>query len=51
MSPYVPQAGPFAPTMTAEQELDALKKQAEYFQDELGEINKRIEQIEAESKK
>jgi len=48
---YAPAAGPFSPTMTAEQELGDLKKQAEYFQDELGEINKRIEQLEAESRK
>ena len=49
--PFVPQAGTFAPSMTAEQELDALKKQAEFFQDELGQINKRIEQLEAETTK
>jgi len=49
--PLVPQAGTFAPSMTAEQELDALKKQAEFFQDELGQINKRIEQLEAENPK
>lgn len=51
MNPYVPYAGPFAPTITTEQELDGLKQQAEYVQNALGEINKRIEQIEAESKK
>jgi hypothetical protein len=48
---YAPVAGPFGPTMTAEQELGDLKKQAEYFQDELGEINKRIEQLEAKIQK
>ena len=48
---YAPAAGPFAPAMTAEQELDDLKKQAEYFQDALGQINKRIEQLEAENNK
>jgi len=42
---YVPSAGPFGPTMTAEQELGDLKKQAEYFQDALGQINKSIEQL------
>ncbi len=51
VNPYVPYAGPFAPTITTEQELDGLKQQAEYVQNALGEINKRIEQIEAESKK
>jgi hypothetical protein len=49
--PSVPQAGPFTPTVTAEQELDGLKKQAEYFQDALGQINQRIEHLEEESKK
>jgi len=46
---YAPQAGPVAPT--AEQELDGLKKQAEYFQETLGQINRRIEQLEAEANK
>jgi len=49
--PFVPQDGTFAPSITAEQELDALKKQAGFFQDELGQINKRIEQLEAETSK
>jgi len=48
---FVPESETFAPSMTAEQELDALKKQAEFFQDELGQINKRIEQLEAETSK
>jgi hypothetical protein len=51
VQPFAPQAGTFAPSMTAEQELDALRTQAEFVQDELGQINKRIEQLEAESKK
>jgi hypothetical protein len=51
MYPYVPQAGSFAPTMTVEKELDNLKKQAEYLQDALGQINQRIEHLEGESKK
>jgi len=46
-----PYAAPFTPTMAPEQELDGLKQQAEYFQDALGEIKKRMEQLEAESKK
>ena len=50
-NPYVPGAVPFAPAMAPEQELDGLKQQAEYFQDALGEIKKRIEQLEVESKK
>ena len=44
-------AASFAPTATAEQEVAGLKQQADYFQDALDEINKRIEQFEAESKK
>jgi hypothetical protein len=46
-----PYPGPVAPTMTAEQEVSGLREQAEYFQDALGQINKRIEQLEAESQK
>ena len=48
---YAPYNAPVAPTMTAEQELAGLKQQADYFHDTLGEIKKRIDQLEAESKK
>ena len=51
VNPYAYGGAPVAPTMTAEQELADLKQQAEYFQDTLDEINKRMEQLEAESKK
>jgi hypothetical protein len=37
--------------MGAEQQLDALKEQAEYFEDALEGIRKRIEELEARSKK
>ena len=43
-------APPVAPP-TAQQELAGLKQQAEYFQNALDEIKKRIEQLEAESQK
>jgi len=36
--------------VTAKQELDALKGQAEYFEDALDGIKKRIEELEAEGK-
>ena len=39
------------PQVTAQQELDGLKQQADYFKDALDEINKRIGQLEAESEK
>ena len=45
-NPYAYGGVPFAPTMTAEQELDGLKQQAEYFQDALDEISKRIEEFQ-----
>ena len=49
--PYpVPYAAPFAPTMTMEQELDALKGQAEYFEDALEGIRKRMEELQEKSK-
>jgi hypothetical protein len=51
VNPYAYSGAPLAPTITAEQELAGLKQQAEYFQDALDEINKRMEQLEAESKK
>jgi hypothetical protein len=44
-------AVPFAPTVTKEQELDALRGQAEYFEDALEGIRKRIEELQAKSKK
>ena len=50
MGPYTPYPAPVAPTVTAEQELTGLKQQAEYFQNTLDEIRKRIEQLEAEGK-
>jgi hypothetical protein len=47
-------ANPYQPfpaqSITAEQELQGLKQQAEYFEGALEEIKKRIEQLEAESK-
>jgi len=45
-----PYAAPFAPRVSAQQELDGLKGQAEYFEDALEGIKKRIEELEAEGK-
>jgi len=44
-------SGPVGPTVTAEQELEGLKQQAEFLQNSLGQINERIEQLEKESSK
>jgi len=41
---------PFAPAISNEQQLDALKGQAEYFEDALDGIRKRIEELEAKGK-
>jgi hypothetical protein len=49
--PVAPYAVPFAPAMTSEQQIDALKGQAEYFEDALDGIRKRIEELEAKGKK
>lgn len=49
--PGVPHTAPFAPAMSGEQQLEALKGQAEYFEDALEGIRKRIEELEARSKK
>lgn len=43
----VPLEAPYAPTMSGEQQLDALKGQAAYFADALNGIRKRIEELEA----
>lgn len=40
-----------APTLTGEQELQELKQQAEFLQSSLGQINERINQLQAESGK
>jgi hypothetical protein len=44
-------AVPFAGAMSSEQQLDALKGQAEYLEDALGGIRKRIEELEAKTEK
>ena len=48
-NPYIDP--PFVPEITPEQELAGLKQQAEYVQNTLDEINKRIEKLQADSKK
>ena len=45
-----PYAAPFGPAATSGQELDALKGQAEYFEDALEGIRKRIEELQAGEK-
>ena len=45
-----PYAAPFAPAGTKQQEVDALKGQAEYLEDALAGIKKRIEELDAEAK-
>jgi len=45
-----PYAAPFGLAPTREQELDALKGQAEYFEDALDGIRKRIEELESKAK-
>ena len=49
--PYAYGGAPFAPAMTAEQELAELKQQAEFLQNNLGQISERIEQLEKENSK
>jgi len=44
-----PYAAPFASGLTRQQELDVLKGQAEYFEDALEGIRKRIEEIELQA--
>lgn len=50
--PYgTPYGTPSVPTASREQEIDSLKGQAEYFEDALEGIKKRIEELEAEPEK
>jgi hypothetical protein len=44
---YASGGTPYAPDLTAQKELDALKGQAEYFEDALDGIKKRIEELES----
>jgi len=39
------------PQISAQQELDELKRQAEYLKESLNEINKRVEQLQPEAEK
>ena len=48
---YATYAAPFPSAMPQQQELDLLKGQAEYFEDALDGIRKRIEELEAKTAK
>ena len=48
-SPYAPYAAPLGPAMAPEQEITGLKQEAEYLQNALGDINKRIEELESQT--
>jgi hypothetical protein len=47
-NPYAYGGTPFPPSLTTQQELDALKGQAEYLEDSLAGIKKRMEEIESQ---
>ena len=47
VNPYV-YGGAFTPTVTPKQELDSLKGQAEYLEDALDGIKKRMEELESQ---
>ena len=48
VNPYAYGGAPFAPGLTAQQELNGLKGQAEYLEDSLDGIKKRIEELESQ---
>ena len=48
VNPYAIGGAPFAPGLTAQQELDGLKAQAEYLRHSLDAIKKRIEELESQ---
>ena len=47
-SPYAPYAAPLGPAMASEQEITGLKQEAEYLQNALSEIKKRIEELDSQ---
>jgi len=50
-APYAPPyAAPYAPAVSPEQEIEMLKGQAEYFEDALNGIKKRIGELESKAK-
>lgn len=51
MPPEAAYATPVASTMSTDQQLDALKAQAEHFEDALGGIRQRIEELQAKTSK
>jgi hypothetical protein len=51
VNPYAYGGAPFTPTVAPQQELDGLKGQAEYLEDALDGIKKRIEELEAQKDK
>jgi uncharacterized protein DUF5320 len=46
VNPYAYGGSPFTPAVAPQQELDSLKGQAEYLEENLEEIKKRIEELE-----
>jgi len=48
VNPYAYSGAPFASGSTAQQELDALKGQAEYLEDSLDGIKKRMEELQSQ---
>ena len=48
VNPYAYGGVPFAPTVAPQQELDGLKGQAEYLEDALNGIKKRIEELDSQ---
>ena len=48
VNPYAYGGAPFAPAITPQQELEGLKGQAEYLEDSLDGIKKRIEELESQ---
>ena len=51
VNPYAYGGAPFTPTVAPQQELDGLKGQAEYLEDSLDGIKKRIEELESQTSK
>ena len=50
VNPYAYGGAPFVPAITPQQELDGLKGQAEYLEDTLDGIKKRIEELDSQKR-
>ena len=49
-APFAGPGAPCAPTATKEQEIDALKAHAQYFEEALADVRKRVDELSSQTK-